>query len=200
MKEYVDEYDNSECDDISPEINSNQFIELPDIESIELPDLNVHYNLEPTLNSSEEPIISHYHEMGLDDTTIQQILKEPDDRSWRGCENIDALQHPDFFTQQSFIKDGEGYRDAEYGEKGSQRPDEIKFTEEGINIREIKNWSNADALARNIEKQSAERYEIFGDDLHDLTYVISPKFTLEECEKLSEACQDSNADIEFKYH
>ena len=91
-------------------------------------------------------------------------------------------------------------REAEYGEKGSQRPDEIKFTEEGIDIREVKNWSNADALARNIEKQSADRYEMFGEDIHDLTYIVSPKFTLEECDKLNETCQNSGADIEFKYH
>lgn len=200
MKDYTNDFDNSECEEISLENGANYTTELPDIESVELPDLDVHHTSEPILDINEDSVVSQYIDMGLDNTTIQQILNEPDERSWRGCENIDALQHPDFDVQRSFVKDGEGYREAEYGEKGSQRPDEIKFTEEGIDIREVKNWSNADALARNIEKQSADRYEMFGEDIHDLTYIVSPKFTLEECDKLNETCQNSGADIEFKYH
>lgn len=138
--------------------------------------------------------------LDLDDYTIEQIEKSPVDRSWRGCEIIDALQHPDYSTQKSFVKDNNGYREAKYGEKGSQRPDEILISDEGIDIREVKNWTSANALAKNINKQSSDRYEMFGDDLQDLTYVVSPKFTIEECDMLYNACKESDADLEFKYH
>lgn len=146
-----------------------------------------------------ELITSEYHDMGIDDLTIEQLFKSPDQRTWRGCENVDALQHPDYSTQTSFGKSETGdYEEVEYGTKGSQRPDEIRVTDEGIDIREVKNWSDADSLVRNIREQAEDRYELFGDDLNDLTFVVSPKFSLEECDKLEEACRESGADIDRK--
>ena len=118
-------------------------------------------------------ITSEYHDMGIDDSTIEQLFKSPDQRTWRGCENVDALQHPDYNTQISFGKSETGdYEEVEYGTKGSQRPDEIRFTDEGIDIREVKNWSDADALARNIREQAEDRYELFGEDLNDLSIGV----------------------------
>lgn len=150
---------------------------------------------------SEESLISHYRDIGIDDATIQELMNAPDDRTWRGLENVDALQHPDFDTQKSFISNGEyGYLETSYGTKDSQRPDEIRFSEQGIDIREAKNYSNVDSLIQNISKQAKDRHELFGEDLNDLTFVVSPKFTLEECERLYQTCHDADADIEFKYH
>lgn len=160
---------------------------------------DVKYDYETEL--STDYLTAHYRDMGLDDSTIDQLFMDPDQRTWRGCENVDALEHPDYSTQISFGKsENDDYEEVAYGTKDSQRPDEIRFTDQGIDIREVKNWSDADALVRNIRDQAGERYELFGDELNDLTFVVSPKFSLEECDKLEETCRESGADIEFKYH
>lgn len=202
--------------DISVEERSDSFMDIPFSDSEMIPDElaeSTDINEETVENSefieevaeindfSDESLISHYRDIGIDEMTIQQLMNAPDDRTWRGLENIDALQHPDFDTQKSFISDGEdGYLETSYGTKDSQRPDEIRFSEKGIDIREAKNYSNVDSLIQNITKQATDRYELFGEDLNDLTFVVSPKFTLEECERLYQTCHDADADIEFKYH
>lgn len=78
MKDYTNDFDNSECEEISLENGANYTTELPDIESVELPDLDVHHTSEPILDINEDSVVSQYIDMGLDNTTIQQILNEPD--------------------------------------------------------------------------------------------------------------------------
>ena len=134
-------------------------------------------------------------------TAILQFMEAPDCRSWKDCEILDALQHPDFEVQKSYISDeDDGFCETAYGTKNSQRPDEIRFTEDGIDIREVKNYSSVSSLIQNISKQADTRHGLFGNELNDLTFVVSPKFTLEECDRIAQACQDADADIEFKYH
>lgn len=202
--------------DIIEEEHSDSLMDIPFSDSEMIPDElaeSTDINEEAVENSefieeadginefSEESLISHYRDIGIDETTIQQLMNAPDERTWRGLENIDALQHPDFDTQKSFISDGEdSYLETSYGTKDSQRPDEIRFSDNGIDIREAKNYSNVDSLIQNISKQAEDRHELFGKDLNDLTFVVSPKFTLEECERLYQTCHDADADIEFKYH
>ena len=140
-----------------------------------------------------------YYDLGLSDEEIEALITLPEERSWRQLELVDECRHPDFESQRSFGFDEViGYREVRYGEKNSQRPDLIQFTDEGINIRENKVYGSADALIRNIEQQTQNRMELFEESLNELTYVISPgHFTMEDAERIAEACYGAGVDVEW---
>ena len=136
---------------------------------------------------------------GLSDTEIEQYFTPAGERSWHGHEVADSLRHPEFETQKSYISDGcGGYVECPYGTAGAQRPDMIHFMEDGVEIREDKVYHDVANLTNNIKQQAADRYELWGDSLKDLTFAVADTgFTIEEAERIYEACDKAGADVEF---
>ena len=204
LNDFIQESDLEEdtSDELIQELYSSDIEEDIDLS-------NVEKILEKTEECSEsedlslEPLISNLQKKGTSDTTIEQLLKSPQERSWQGNEKIDLLYHNDFSSQRSFIYDDkEGYREVPYGTKGSQRLDGARFTDNGIDIREMKTYKNVDSLIQNIKKQAEQRQKLFGTNLHDLTFVISPKcldYTVKDAEKIYKACEEIGVNVELLY-
>ena len=171
-----------EVDDVVE--NEDITTEVEDIQEEELTDIPV-------------DIVEQYKKAGLTNAEIEALFTSPTERSWRQVEMVDEVRHREFETQRSFIQGEDGYRDAQHSEKGSQRPDLYKCTDEGIELREDKNWSRAKALSSNITNQAGDRKELYRDELKDLTFVVSPKFTLEEADYIADTCYKAGADVEW---
>lgn len=137
----------------------------------------------------------------LSDAALDALWTAPENRSWHQTEMADEALHPEYDRQTSFLLNDETgeLEEVPYGTKGSQRPDGIFFAEDGItSIREDKNYGSISNLERNMEKQTADRRELFGDDI-DLTYVVAPRFTVEEAENLQQFCEDDlDVNIEWQ--
>ncbi len=135
----------------------------------------------------------------LDQETLAALWKDVEDRTPREVELADAALHPDFESQKIFLTDdetGQALRDEEgnwltAGRRlaGSQAPDGFLEDEEGIHLREQKNYTSAANLLRNIASQTADRRAAFGQDV-DLTYILAPHFTVEEAEKIQQYCEN----------
>ena len=136
----------------------------------------------------------------LDQATLEALWKGPDCRSPREVELVDAALHPEYESQMIFRTDaetGQALRD-EVGEwvtdtrrsAGTQVPDGFYEDELGLHFREEKCYSNASNLMRNISDQTAARRAGFGDDV-DITYVLAPKFTVEEAERIQQYCEET---------
>ena len=142
----------------------------------------------------------------LSDQKLEALSKSPLDRSWQEVELVDSLRNPGYEAQNSYPTDafGQVLRD-ENGDlitcarnvAGSQRPDLIMEDAEGIHIREDKSYKDIDSLERNILEQTEKRQEGFGENV-DVTYVVAPKFTVEEAEKLQNFCQELGVNMEFQ--
>lgn len=134
------------------------------------------------------------------DRVMTALTAEPTDRSWRETEIVDEVRYPEYDRQKSFILDAETgeVMEAPYGTKGSQRPDGIMFLDDGsADIREDKNYLRCDALIRNIEQQTESRRKMFGENVR-LTFVIAPKFTLEEADRISRRCVELGVEIDWQ--
>lgn len=136
----------------------------------------------------------------LDQATLEALWKDVEFRSPREVELVDAALHPEYESQMIFRTDevtGRALRD-ENGEwvtdirrsAGTQVPDGFLEDDLGLHIREDKCYGSAANLMRNIEYQTAARRAAFGDNA-DITYVISPKFTVEEADRIQQFCEDT---------
>lgn len=129
----------------------------------------------------------------LDEKTKDALATPVEDRNWVQTERADAARHGDYATQKSFIKDADGnIVEAAHGEKGSQRPDEIRTKDDGtIDIREAKDYHDKDSLMQNMAKQAADRYEFFGADT-ELTFAIAAnEFTVEEATQIQDYVENT---------
>lgn len=157
--------------------------------------------------------ISHAEETEeLEDEEISEfqyaLLKAPAERSWREAELVDIYRHPKYQAQIAFATDpdtGETLRDEE-GElircsrntRGAQIPDGFYEDEMGIHIREVKNYSDPRNVMAEIAVQAHERKSAFGNDI-DLTFILSPKFTVEEAERIQRYASDFlNVEVEYQ--
>ena len=131
----------------------------------------------------------------LADDTLDALWEEPDNRSYRQDELVDIALHQDYEDQRSILVDAEtgkavqdefgNFVDCSRSTKGSQRPDGMLVDENGVHLREVKDYHNINNLKQNIKHQTEDRRNAFSDDV-DLTYVVAPNFTLEEAEKLQD--------------
>lgn len=182
-------------DCIPEEAEVDQLSDLEDLGDID--------NLEITLDISpaDEPISDvnlwklKMDDLGaeLTDDTLDALREEPNNRSYQQAELVDIALHPDYEDQRSILVDletGKAVQD-KFGNfvtcsrktKGSQRPDGMLVDENGVHLREVKDYHNINNLKQNIKRQTEDRRRAFGDDV-DLTYIVAPNFTLEEAEKL----------------
>lgn len=182
-------------DCIPEEADVDQLSDLEDLGDID--------NLEITLDISpaDEPISDvnlwklKMDDLGaeLTDDTLDALREEPNNRSYQQAELVDIALHPDYEDQRSILVDletGKAVQD-KFGNfvncsrktKGSQRPDGMLVDENGVHLREVKDYHNINNLKQNIKRQTEDRRRAFGDDV-DLTYIVAPNFTLEEAEKL----------------
>ena len=70
--------------------------------------------------------------------------------------------------------------------------------ENGVHLREVKDYHNVSNLKQNIKHQTEDRRGAFGDDV-DLTYVVAPNFTLEEAEELQDYVENKlGVDLEWQ--
>ena len=131
----------------------------------------------------------------LNEETLNALWEDPDTRSYQETELVDTALHPDFESQRSILVDTEtgkavqdefgNFVDCPRNTKGSQRPDGMMVDDAGVHLREAKNYGNLYNLERNIKEQTEKRFEAFGENT-DLTYVVAPRFTIEEAEKLQD--------------
>lgn len=129
----------------------------------------------------------------LNEKTKDALATPAEERTWVQTEQADAARHGDYATQKSFTKDEEGkIVEAAHGEKGSQRPDEIRTKDDGvIDIREVKDYHNKDSLMQNMANQAADRYEFFGEDT-ELTFAIAAnEFTVEEAAQIQDYVENT---------
>lgn len=135
----------------------------------------------------------------LDQDTLEALWKSADCRSPREVELVDAALHPEYESQMVFRTDevtGRALRD-ESGmwvtdvrrSAGTQVPDGFLENESGLHLREDKCYTRAADLMRNIREQTDARRTAFGDDV-DITYVLSPKFTVGEAERIQQHCEE----------
>lgn len=200
--------DIAEC--ISEEADVDQLSDLEDLGDID--------NLEFPLDvSNADESLSDFDlwklkmdDLGaeLTDDTLDALWEEPNNRSYRQTELVDTALHPDYEDQRSILVDvetGKAVQD-EFGNfvdcsrniKGSQRPDGMLVDENGVHIREVKDYHNVNNLKQNIKHQTEDRRSAFGDDV-DLTYVVAPNFTLEEAEKLQDYVENKlGTDLEWQ--
>lgn len=134
-----------------------------------------------------------------DPALMEALGKAASERDWIEVEQVDSYRHPEFETQMSFQVDpttGKAMQD-EFGEwiqcsrntPGAQRPDLFMEDEDGIHMREDKCYHDVTSLTQNIRQQTEDRRAAFGDDV-DLTYVVSPNFTVVEAERLQNYCEN----------
>lgn len=144
----------------------------------------------------------------LSDDSLDALWEDPNKRSYQQTELVDIALHPDYEDQRSILVDtetGKAVQD-EYGNfvdcsrntKGSQRPDGMLVDENGVHLREVKDYHNVNNLKQNIKRQTEDRRNAFGDDV-DLTYVVAPNFTLEEADKLQDYVENKlGVDLEWQ--
>lgn len=140
-------------------------------------------------------------EHGVDSEKLQTALDtRVEDRSPRECELADLWRHRGSHDQVVFRPDENGAfheADSKWRTKGSQVPDLYCEDEDGVHIRELKDWHNIDALADNIDAQAAKRSEAFGEEA-DVTFVVAAnEFTIEEAEGLQQHCEENGIGLEF---
>ena len=144
----------------------------------------------------------------LTDDTLDALWEAPDNRSYQQAELVDIALHPDYDDQRSILVDAEtgkavqdelgNFVDCPRNTKGAQRPDGMLVDENGVHLREVKDYHNVNNLKQNIKHQTEDRRDAFGDDV-DLTYVVSPNFTLEEAEKLQDYVENKlGVDLEWQ--
>ena len=129
----------------------------------------------------------------LTEETLAALWEAPENRSYAETELVDTALHPEYEAQRSILTDaetGQAVRDAENNfvdcprnTKGSQRPDGMMVDDTGVHLREAKNYNDLNNLKQNIKHQTEDRRAAFGDDVN-LTYVVSPNFSIAEAEKL----------------
>lgn len=147
---------------------------------------------------------------GLTEKEQAALEKPADERNWRETERADAVRNQDFQAQKSYATNpetGEVLRDKDGkmvecapNEKGSVRPDLIKESEKGIEIRENKNYTNVDNLMQNIKHQAEQRKANFGEDIQQ-TYVVAPKMSVGDAERLQDYVENKlgvNLEIQHK--
>lgn len=147
---------------------------------------------------------------GLTEKEQAALEKPADERNWQETERADKVRNHDYQPQKSYATDpetGAVLRDKDGkmvecapNEKGSVRPDLIKESEKGIEIRENKNYTNVNNLMQNIKHQSEQRKANFGEDVQQ-TYVVSPKMNVEEAARLQDYVENKlgvNLEIQHK--
>ena len=224
--DFGDSFDISE-DDVDAEICDNpEAIDIADCIPAEaevdklsdLEDLGNIDSLEITSDVSpvDEPISDFElwkHEMDdlgaeLTDDTLDALWEEPDNRSYQQTELVDIALHPDYEDQRSILVDAEtgkavqdesgDFVDCSRNTKGAQRPDGMLVDENGVHLREVKDYHNVNNLKQNINHQPEDRRGAFGDDV-DLTYVVAPNFTLEDAEELQDYVENKlGIDLEWQ--
>lgn len=142
----------------------------------------------------------------LDEATLKALYKDADKRNPYECEMVDAVYNSEYETQKIFkidevsnevLRDENGLFVSDTSRsKGTQVPDEFYEDEDGIYIREVKDYHDADNLIANIKSQTYDRYTAFGDDI-DLTYVVAPNFSIHDADRIQMACDALDVNIEW---
>lgn len=136
----------------------------------------------------------------LTDKQHETLAKPAETRSWHETEVADSIRHSEYATQLSFTKDTNGnIVEAPHGEKGSHRPDGIRVDEQGrIDVREVKDYHNKDALMQNMAEQAADRYAFFGEDTEVTFAIAANDFTVEEASQLQDYVENTlHANIDW---
>lgn len=200
--------DIAECNPEEEEVDQiSDLEELGDIDSTEVTSDTSHAD---ELISDYDLWKQEMDDLGseLTDDTLDALWEEPDNRSYRQAELVDIALHPDYEDQRSILVDAEtgkavqdefgNFVDCSRNTKGAQRPDGMLVDENGVHLREVKDYHNVNNLKQNIKHQTEHRRNAFGDDV-DLTYVVSPNFTLEEAEKLQDFIENKlDVDLEWQ--
>ena len=145
----------------------------------------------------------------LTEQEISALCKDLQDRTPRDCELVSLLTARGYEGQRIFRVDpdtGEALRDtdgafdcASVRECGTQVPDEFREDEEGVHIREVKDYTNKYSLIHNIKTQAEDRRSAFGEDV-DLTFVVnSGPFSVQDADYISRSCEKMGVDIEWQY-
>lgn len=198
------------ADCIPEEAEADQIDELEDLGDIE--------HSEDTLDAShaDEPMSDfdywkdEMEDLGteLTDDTLQALWEKPDNRIYQQTELVDMALHRDYEGQRSILVDSEtgkaiqdefgNYVDCSRNTKGSQRPDGMLVDENGVHLREVKDYHNVNNLKQNIKHQTEERRSAFGNDV-DLTYVVAPNFSIGDAEKLQDYVENKlGVDLEWQ--
>lgn len=136
----------------------------------------------------------------LTDKQHETLAKPAETRSWYETEVADSIRHSEYATQLSFTKDANGnIVEAPHGEKGSHRPDGIRVDDEGhIDVREVKDYHNKDALMQNMAEQAADRYAFFGENTEVTFAIAANDFTVEEAAQLQDYVENTlHANIDW---
>ena len=224
--EFGDDFDISEdgtdtqsCDDLEIADVVERMPEETEADQIsDLEDLGDTDNLECASDGSDvDDTISDFdlwkQEMSdlgeeLSDDTLCALWEAPDNRTYQQTELVDAALHPDHEDQRSILVDADtgkavqdefgNFVDCPRNTKGAQRPDGMLVDEDGVHLREVKDYHNVNNLKQNIKHQTEARRSAFGDDV-DLTYVVAPNFTLEEADKLQDYVENKlGVDLEWQ--
>lgn len=182
--EVSEESGGEETMEISPEEIESAYetIEAPSQEAKEV---------EEILGSEQKEALASYDT--LSDKERVALERPSEDRTWRQTELADAARHGEYDTQRSFIRGQDGkVVEASHGEKDSQRPDGIRIDPSGrIDIREVKDYHNADSLMRNMAEQTADRKELFGKDAEVTFAVAANDFTVEDAERIQDYAENT---------
>lgn len=143
----------------------------------------------------------------LSEADLEALWTPAGERDYMQTELVDLLRHPEYEGQRSILTDletGKAVMD-ENGEfvecprntKGAQRPDGMLVDDTGVHLREAKNYGDLHNLMDNIAEQTAKREAAWGSDV-DITYVVEPRFTIGEAEKLQAYVEDElGKNLEF---
>ena len=136
----------------------------------------------------------------LSDEELEALLTPADQRDYMQTELVDTIRNPDYIPQLSLRTDpetGEALLDENgffvecpWNTKGAQRPDGMLVDDTGIHLREVKNYGDLNHLMHNIRDQTENRETAFGEGV-DLTYVVAPRFTVEEADKLCDYVENT---------
>ena len=156
-----------------------------------------------------DPNVQKETDPGLTEKEQAALEKPADERNWRETEHADAARNSDFQAQKSYatnpetgavLRDKDGNLvECAPNEKGSVRPDLIKNSDNGIEIRENKNYTNVNNLMQNIKHQSEQRKANFGEDVQQ-TYVVAPKMSVEDAARLQDYVENKlGVNLEFQH-
>ncbi len=129
----------------------------------------------------------------LTEADLEALWTPAGERNYMQTELVDTLRHPEYEAQRSILTDPETgmavldengeFVECPRNTKGAQRPDGMLVDDTGVHLREAKNYGGLNNLINNIREQTANRETAFGQDV-DITYVVEPRFTIEEADRL----------------
>ena len=179
------------------------------MESREATEEEINTAFEEAHTAEAKPNTEADRDNGLTEKEQAALEKPADERSWQETERADKSRNPDYQAQKSYatnpetgavLRDKDGKMvECSPNEKGSVRPDLIKESEKGIEIRENKNYTNVNNLMQNIKHQSEQRKVNFGEDVQQ-TYVVAPKMSVEDASRLQDYVENKlGVNLEFQH-